>query len=122
MQTAEVLHRFSPSIDEMPALFEKGDLVPVYRVLPADLETPVSVFLKLFRADEAAFLLESVEGGEQVGRYSFIGVNPSKILAPSAAADEDALQVIKDELDQYNPVVLPGLPRFVGRCSWFSWL
>ncbi|KAB2857479.1 MAG: anthranilate synthase component I, partial [Anaerolineae bacterium] len=67
----------------MPALFERGDLVPVYRVLPADLETPVSAFLKLFRADEPAFLLESVQGGEQVGRYSFICVGPRKVLAPA---------------------------------------
>jgi len=50
-------------------LFEQGDLVPVYRTLLADLETPVSVYLKLARMGEVSFLLESVEGGEQIGRW-----------------------------------------------------
>ncbi|PJF34046.1 MAG: anthranilate synthase component I, partial [Phototrophicales bacterium] len=61
--------------------FERGDLVPVYRTLLADLETPVSVYMKLAQAGQPAFLLESVEGGEQVGRYSFIGVNPKGVLS-----------------------------------------
>lgn len=113
------LTQLSPTLDEMPALFEKGDLVPVYRTLPADLETPVSVFLKLYRPDEPAFLLESVEGGEQVGRYSFIGVQPSKVLRPSADPNDDALAAIKAELTQYRPVALPGLPRFVGGAVGF---
>ncbi|GIV81996.1 MAG: hypothetical protein KatS3mg051_1350 [Anaerolineae bacterium] len=61
-------------------LFEQGDLVPVYRTLLADLETPVSVFLKLARPDRPSFLLESVEGGEQVGRYSFLGVDAQALI------------------------------------------
>lgn len=111
--------RFYPALEEMPALFEKGDLVPVYRVLPADLETPVSAFLKLFNDDEAAFLLESVEGGEQVGRYSFIGVSPRDILRPSIAPGDDALAEIENLLAQYNPVQLPDLPRFTGGAVGF---
>ncbi len=114
-----MLTGLSPSLDEIRTLFEKGDLVPVYRVLPADLETPVSAFLKLFRDDESAFLLESVEGGEQVGRYSFMGVKPRKVLRPSADPDADALAQIKAELDHYRPVQLPGLPRFVGGAVGF---
>jgi anthranilate synthase component 1 len=109
----------SPTLQEMPVLFEQGDLVPVYRVLPADLETPVSAFLKLYRADEAAFLLESVEGGEQVGRYSFMGVKPRKILKPSVEPADDALETIKAELSHYRPVILPGLPRFIGGAVGF---
>lgn len=108
------LHRVAPSLDEIYSLFEQGDLVPVYRILPADLETPVSAFLKLYRPDEAAFLLESVEGGERVGRYSFMGVRPRKIVKPTAHPDEDALETIKAELAHYHPVALPGLPRFTG--------
>src|SRR5512134_1240608 len=69
-----------PSREEVHHLFEQGDLVPVYRTLLADLETPVSVYLKLAQVGEASFLLKSVEGGEQVGRYSFLGVNPKGIL------------------------------------------
>lgn len=111
--------RLLPELEAMPGYFEKGDLVPVYQVLPADLETPVSVFFKLFRDTEPAFLLESVEGGEQVGRYSFIGVEPRKILRPSIAPGEDALAEIKAELEQYNPVNLPDLPRFVGGAVGF---
>lgn len=111
--------RLYPRYEDMAALFEQGDLVPVYRVLPADLETPVSAFLKLFRPDEPAFFLESVEGGEQVGRYSFIGVGPRKILRPDASPDGDVLAAIKAELAQYNPVQLENLPRFTGGAVGF---
>ncbi len=117
--TVRNMARLSPSLEEITDLFQQGDLVPVYRVLPADLETPVSVFLKLFRPDDPAFLLESVEGGEQVGRYSFIGVNPAKILRPTADPDDDALEAVKTELANYKPVALPGLPRFVGGAVGF---
>jgi anthranilate synthase component 1 len=111
--------RIYPPLSAMPDYFAKGDLVPVYRTMPADLETPVSAFLKLFRPHEPAFLLESVEGGERVGRYSFIGVGPKKILRPSTAPDGDALSAIKAELEQYNPVTMPNLPRFTGGAVGF---
>src|SRR4051812_17242024 len=71
---------FQPSKSEFETLAQRGNLVPVYRELPADLETPVSVYLKL-RGQRSSFLLESVEGGEQIARYSFIGVNPSRIVS-----------------------------------------
>jgi anthranilate synthase component 1 len=122
---------YLPAFDEVARLFAQGDLVPVYRTLPADLDTPVSVFLKLTRAaDEPAFLLESVEGGEQVARYSFLGVNPAAILTArghdveetrsgqvtrrTQPADRDPLDAIKAVIAGYRPVTLPGLPRFVG--------
>ena len=70
----------TPNRDDIEDLFKQGDLVPVYRRLLADLETPVSVFMKLTQNHDAYFMLESVEGGEQVGRYSFIGVNPKAII------------------------------------------
>jgi anthranilate synthase component 1 len=111
-------------------LFEQGDLVPVYRTLLADLETPVSVYLKLAQVSEASFLLESVEGGEQVGRYSFLGVNPKGILTVqnrtvattrqgltatrALAPGEDPLHVVEHEFERVRPVKLDGLPRFVG--------
>lgn len=124
-----------PSREGIYALFEQGDLVPVYRTFLADLETPVSVYMKLTRAGHASFLLESVEGGEQVGRYSFIGVNPSGILAVKAgmitltqdgvtttrplAPDEDPLHVIQAQLQAYKPVHIPGLPRLIGGAVGF---
>ncbi|MEO1645329.1 MAG: chorismate-binding protein, partial [Chloroflexota bacterium] len=119
-----------PSRDDVKNYFAQGDLVPVYRTLLADLETPVSVYLKLTQDGLPAFLLESVEGGEQVGRYSFIGVNPrgmitvqDNIMTRTVDGDtttrnladaEDPLHIIKSEIDRYTPVEVPGLPRFVG--------
>ncbi len=121
---------YAPSLGEVTALFKRGNLVPVYRTYPADLETPVSVFMKLSQAGEAAFLLESVEGGEQIGRYSFLGVNPATILTVKdrtvteqhsgdttiTQLDDgiDALHIIKAAMDRYTPVPLPKLPRFIG--------
>ncbi|QPC80766.1 anthranilate synthase component I [Phototrophicus methaneseepsis] len=119
-----------PSREVIYDLFKQGDLVPVYRTLLADLETPVSVYMKLTQDGHPAFLLESVEGGERVGRYSFIGVNPRGILSfkdnivtktedgvintRPLAEGEDPLHVIKDALAQYQAVVMDGLPRLVG--------
>jgi anthranilate synthase component 1 len=120
----------TPSLEDVIDLFKQGDLVPVYRRLLADLETPVSVFIKLTQHAQASFLLESVEGGEQVGRYSFIGVDPRGMLTfrhnqirrtvdgetttRKLAADEDPLMAIRAELEAATPVSVPGLPRLVG--------
>src|SRR5438132_8535808 len=120
---------YAPSLEEVVQLFDQGDLVPVYRVLSADLETPVSVYLKVAQAGEPSFLLESVEGGEQVARYSFLGVNPTAILSVQGdqireqrsagttinplEPGKDALDVIKAALGRLLPVSLPNLPRFV---------
>ncbi|MCS7222183.1 MAG: anthranilate synthase component I [Anaerolineae bacterium] len=70
---------YHPTLDEFKRLAEHGNLVPVYQELPADLETPVSVYIKL-RNGGPSFLLESVEKGEQLGRYSFIGVQPPLMM------------------------------------------
>src|SRR5437868_10901952 len=67
-----------PSAREFLALSRKHSLVPVYRTVTADLETPVSAFLRIAQDQPEAFLLESVEGGEHVGRYTFIGIQPYK--------------------------------------------
>src|ERR1700678_2649450 len=66
----------APARDEFLQLAAKHSLIPVYRTLTADLETPVSAFLRLAQDEPQSFLLESVEGGEKVGRYTFIGVRP----------------------------------------------
>jgi anthranilate synthase component 1 len=120
----------TPPRDQIADLFQQGDLVPVYRTLLADLETPVSVFLKLAGPDDVAFLLESVEGGEQVGRYSFLGVNPKGIITfkdnvmtrtyrgetttRELADGEDPLHALQQEFDRVTPVHIEGLPRLVG--------
>ena len=70
-----------PTLSAFEHLATQGNLVPLWRELPADLDTPVSVYLKLRAGSHAsAFLLESVEGGEQLARYSFIGVEPARVI------------------------------------------
>jgi anthranilate synthase component I len=122
--------RAKPGRAEVRQLFAQGDLVPVYRTMLADLETPMSVYLKLAQTGEYSFLLESVEGGEQVGRYSFLGVNPKGVITVKDGvvtrryknsvdsrpleADEDPLAAVKAEFGRVNPVRVEGLPRFIG--------
>ena len=122
------------SKEQFTVLARQGTLVPVYRELAADLETPVSVYLKL-RGQGASFLLESVEQAEQLGRYSFLGFNPRRqILSKGRSVTivdngrsetrllqegEDPLHVIAAELERYQPVaslegVATDLPRFFG--------
>ena len=76
---------YTPSLPEVQALAARGEsnLVPVFRDIPADLETPVSAYLKVARGDHS-FLLESVEGGERLARYSFIGTEPYRDSAHRA--------------------------------------
>ncbi len=102
----------SPSREDFLRLSREGNVIPVCTDLLADLETPVSAYAKL-RGPGPAFLLESVEGGENVSRYSFIGCNPRKIFsAPPGAADP--LAALEKELALHRPVNLPGLPPFTG--------
>src|SRR5436853_870412 len=68
------------SFDEFKELARRGTFVPVVKEIVADLLTPVSAFLKVAEHSDYAFLLESVEGGEQVGRYSFLGKDPFLVL------------------------------------------
>ncbi len=102
----------TPSRETFLQLSRKGNVVPVYTDMLADLETPVSAFVKL-RGNQPAFLLESVEGGENVSRFSFIGCNPRKIIS-AKAGDADPLKAIETELAGYKPVDVPGLPPFTG--------
>ncbi len=105
---------------------QRPTLHTVLRELPADLETPVSVYLKL-AGQGPSFLLESVSGGEQVARYSFIGINPSQAFVlsggelrrHSAAGSQvidcaDPLEALRAELGVFRPLPVPGLPRFAG--------
>ena len=122
------------SREQFYTLAENGALVPVYRELAADLETPVSVYLKL-RGQGPSFLLESVEKAEQVGRYSFLGFNPRRqitsrgrqiILTDNGHIEtrrldegEDPLHAVASELGRYQPTAPMGdlaqdLPRFFG--------
>ncbi len=87
--------------------------MPVYREIKADLDTPVSAYLKIARG-KYSFLLESVEGGERLARYSFLGTEPSSIITTGGEAAIDPLRLIEDEFKKYRPVAVDGLPRFHG--------
>ena len=122
---------YTPTLAAAQEMAERGNLIPVARTILADMETPVSAYRKIARGSYS-FLLESVEGGERVGRYSFIGCDPSFVLrfhegqahmrrfdALGGSATEehsytDPLDLIRDLLHDRTQVTVPGLPRFVG--------
>ena len=116
-----------PGYEEFVELSRRGNVVPVTCEILGDLETPVSAFLKIHRGRHG-FLLESVQGGEKWGRYSFLGTEPERVWTARTHAIEtrtrdgrverrevhDALGALRDWLRSYRPVALPGLPRFSG--------
>ena len=107
---------YTPSLEQVKALAKQGNLIPVYREINADLETPVSAYLKIARGRHS-FLLESVEGGERQARYSFLGTEPYRVLTTGPGTKTgavDPLPVVEQELAQYRYVPAPGLPRFLG--------
>jgi anthranilate synthase component 1 len=108
---------YYPTLEQVKDLTgEDGNLVPVYREVQADLETPVSAYLKIERGPYS-FLLESVEGGERLGRYSFLGTEPYRVLKTGPGQPvgaEDPLVHIGNELARFKPVPVEGLPRFLG--------
>lgn len=108
---------YYPSLEEVKRLSGRGNLVPIYREILADLETPVSAYLKVSRG-RPSFLLESVEGGERLARYSFIGAEPYLTLRLGAdsqgGASPNPLAAVKAEMERHQVVAVPGLPRFHG--------
>ncbi len=107
---------YHPSIEEIKELSRSGNTIPLYREISADMETPVSAYLKVAHGPYS-FLLESVEGGERLARYSFIGTEPFKTLktGPNENLGEiDPLTKIEETLKYYQPVSIAGLPRFHG--------
>jgi anthranilate synthase component I len=134
---------YHPALSEIKKLRDRGNLAPVYREIRADLETPVSAYLKIARG-RYSFLLESVEGGERLARYSFLGTEPALVLTTvkgdspfprrgmagkgqvfpainlsvkgkeTTVQNADPLSLISDEFRKYRPVPVAGLPRFHG--------
>jgi len=108
-------------------LAAKGNLIPVYREIMADMDTPVTAFKKI---DDGtySFLLESIEGGEKWGRYTFLGASPSVVIrtrgdlveilksgdAPVSLQSKDPLDAVREYLSRFEPVEVDGLPRFFG--------
>ncbi len=117
---------FFPDPEQFCSLIKKGNLIPVYREIMADMDTPVSAFKKL---DDGKFsyLLESIEGGEKWARYSFLGSSPSVIIRSKGNTveiiengittrqeAENPLTCVRKLLAQFAPVEVEGLPRFFG--------
>jgi anthranilate synthase component 1 len=137
---------YSPRLEEFQKLATQGNLIPVTRRLLADIETPLSAYRKIRGAGES-FLFESVEGGEHIGRYSFVGCNPRALirqtgnrveivengkviehfevvdprLARSDAPNQvrDGLEVVERVMKKYRAVPVAGLPRFTGGAVGF---
>jgi len=118
---------YHPSLDEFIHKSKQGNLIPVYREILADLETPVSAFLKI-RDERYGYLLESVEGGEKWARYSFLGSRPALVIKGSLEeltlirpkqvdriqVKKDPLETLKEIMADYQPVEVEGVPRFFG--------
>ena len=116
-----------PSLDEFRKVARPGALVPVYREILADLETPVSAYMRIAKGQQYAFLLESVEKADTIGRYSFIGANPSTIFRSKGKQitltregrigqyeSDDPLSELRNLMANYKPVHIEGVPEFHG--------
>jgi anthranilate synthase component I len=111
-----------PSLDEARALAAEHSLVPLRHTFIADTETPVSAYLKL-RGSGPSFLLESAEGGQRVGRWSFLGVHPRSVIRVDhgvltingqAREFSDPYAAVSEELSRYKAAPLADLPPFAG--------
>ena len=114
------------TFDEFVDLAKRGTFVPVCKEIVADLLTPVSAFLKIAEHSDYAFLLESVEGGEHVGRYSFLGKDPFLILrgrgdrihveraGVTTTAEKPFVETLRELMNGFQSPFVPGLPRFTG--------
>ncbi|MHB1937813.1 MAG: anthranilate synthase component I [Acidobacteriaceae bacterium] len=124
----------TPTLSEFQRLARSHDLVPICKSWTADLETPVSAFLRVAYGEPEAFLLESVEGGENVGRYTFMGIRPyKKIIAhgdqlttykgdKAETSEGDVFELLRDSLAGHAAARLPGLPPFTaGAVGFFSY-
>ena len=108
----------TPSLEEARALAADYNLIPLRHTFIDDCETPVSAFLKL-RGDEPAFLLESADQGQRVGRYSFIGFRPRSVVRWSLADGGDPYALAAAEVGRYRQAPLDGLPPFAGGAVGF---
>lgn len=118
---------YSVGFDSFCELATQGNLIPLYREILADFDTPVSAFAKI-NTGPTAYLFESVEGGENWARYSFLGSGATLVMRGENGQlvveqedgeqriplEEDPLAHIQNILSAYHPVRVPGLPRFVG--------
>ncbi|MBA4397568.1 MAG: anthranilate synthase component I, partial [Syntrophus sp. (in: bacteria)] len=123
---------YYPDLETFKKLSKEGNVIPVYREILADMETPVTALMKL-REKSHVFLLESVEGGEKWARYSFVGADPRLIFEVSGDEvliraggnvqrlrhEGRPLMFLQNLLSRYRPVPVAGLPRFYGGAVGF---
>ena len=119
------------SFDQFKELARRGTFVPVCKEVVADLLTPVSAFLKIAEHADYAFLLESVEGGEHVGRYSFLGKDPFLILRARdgkttidrggaiSESEQPFVDTLRRLMADFRSPFVPDLPRFTGGAVGF---
>src|SRR5271155_5052762 len=123
-----------PDFREFQRLAKQGNLIPVYDVFPADLLTPVSAYLRLAQGARYSFLLESVEGGEKIARYTFAGANPEEVFRYAGGAcvlesrnriiweERDPISFLREHIARSHRVRVPGLPPLVaGAIGYFSY-
>jgi len=114
------------TFEQFKELAQRGTFVPVCKEIVADLLTPVSAFLKVAEHSDHAFLLESVEGGEHVGRYSFLGKDPFLVLrskggktivdraGQTSESEQSLIAALRELMAGFHSPFVPGLPRFTG--------
>jgi anthranilate synthase component I len=123
-----------PGFAEFQRLAKQGNLVPVYDVITADLLTPVSAYLRIAQGARYSFLLESVEGGEKIARYTFAGAHPEEVFRYANGAcvletqdrviweERDPISFLRARVERFRPVRLPNLPPLVaGAIGYFSY-
>jgi len=123
-----------PDFKTFARLAREGNLVPVYDAYTADLLTPVGAYLRIAHGAKYAFLLESVEGGENIGRYTFTGANPEEVFRARGSVchletrkktitfDESPVEQLRRLTARYRPVRVPGLPPLTaGAIGYFAY-
>ena len=123
-----------PDFREFQGLAKQGNLIPVYDVFSADLLTPVSAYLRIAQGARYSFLLESVEGGEKIARYTFAGAHPEEVFRYGNGAcvlenrerlvweERDPISFLRERVERFRPVRLPGLPPLIaGAIGYFSY-
>src|ERR1700748_1470097 len=114
-----------PYFKEYQRLAKQGNLIPSCDVLPADLLTPVSAYLRIAQGARYSFLLESVEGGEKIARYTFAGANPGEVFRYASGGcglegrervvweEKNPVAFLRSRMEKFKPVRVPGLPPLV---------
>jgi anthranilate synthase component I len=123
-----------PDFKTFAGLARQGNLVPVYETYTADLLTPVGAYLRIARDAKYSFLLESVEGGENIARYTFAGANPVEVFRARGRActvesggkevqfEENPVEQLRRMTARYHPVRVPGLPPLIaGAIGYFAY-